>query len=203
MIDFIQSEFLKSAVRPDQYPASAFLELAFVGRSNVGKSSFINTILNRKQIARISTKPGKTRLINFYQIRFRQHDSKKIGFMNFVDLPGYGYAKVSKKEREKWKEMITIFFQQRIQLRGVIILIDIRRNKDEKDEIMIELAKKMEIPFLVVATKADKIGKTRIPISLQKLQKEFDLSGEKIIAFSSKKKFGTDNFKKWLIKSVL
>ncbi len=203
MIDFIQSEFLKSAVKPDQYPASAFLELAFVGRSNVGKSSFINTILNRKQIARISTKPGKTRLINFYQIRFRRHDSEQIGFMNFVDLPGYGYAKVSKKEREKWKEMIAIFFQQRIQLRGVIILIDIRRKKDEKDEIMLELAKKMEIPFLVVATKADKIGKTRIPISLQNLQKEFYLSDEEIIAFSSKKKFGIDNFKKWLMKSIL
>ncbi len=202
MFRIIESKFIKSAVKPKDYPASAYTEIAFVGKSNVGKSSLINTILNRKAIAKISRTPGKTRLINFFEIRFKTNDEKE-GFINFVDLPGYGYAKVSKAERESWKKMIQNYFDNRLQLRGVIAIIDIRHKSDPKDIVMFEMLKTKQIPFVVIATKSDKIRKTKAVSSLRKLISELKLENQGIIQFSSFKKIGINEVLNWISSRIL
>ncbi len=202
MIRIIESKFIKSAIKPKDYPASAYAEIAFVGKSNVGKSSLINTILNRKAIAKISRTPGKTRLINFFEIRFKTNDENE-GFINFVDLPGYGYAKVSKAERESWKKMIQNYFDNRLQLRGVIAIIDIRHKADPKDILMFEMLKTKQIPFAVIATKSDKIGKSKIPSTLKRFKSEFKLNNQGIIQFSSFKKIGINEVLNWISSRIL
>jgi GTP-binding protein len=144
------SEIVISAVKPDQYPAVDLPEIALAGRSNVGKSSFINKMLARKGLARISSKPGKTQTLNFYIINEVLH---------FVDVPGYGYAKVSKKEREAWGKMIETYITTREQLRAVVLLIDVRHPPSKDDVLMYGFLKHYDIPTIIVATKADKIPK--------------------------------------------
>ncbi|MCK4695984.1 MAG: YihA family ribosome biogenesis GTP-binding protein, partial [Candidatus Cloacimonetes bacterium] len=177
-------------------------EIAFVGKSNVGKSSLINTILNRKAIAKISRTPGKTRLINFFEIRFKTNNEKE-GFIYFVDLPGYGYAKVSKAERESWKKMIQNYFDKRLQLKGVIAIIDIRHKADPKDIIMFEMLKKKGIPFAVIATKSDKIGKSKIMKTIKKLKSELQIENQEILPFSSLKKIGINEILNWISNQIL
>ena len=143
-------EMVISAVKPDQYPDDGLPEFALAGRSNVGKSSFINKMVNRKSLARTSSKPGKTQTLNFYNIE---------DTLYFVDVPGYGFAKVSKKEREKWGEMIETYLRNRKQLRGVLLIIDLRHPPTADDCMMYEFLKYYEIPTLVIATKADKISR--------------------------------------------
>lgn len=143
-------ELIISAVKPEQYPADNLPEFALAGRSNVGKSSFINKMVNRKSLARTSSKPGKTQTLNFYNIE---------DTLYFVDVPGYGFAKVSKKEREKWGEMIETYLRNRKQLRGVLLIIDLRHPPTADDCMMYEFLKYYEIPTLVIATKADKISR--------------------------------------------
>jgi GTP-binding protein len=187
----VESEFIKSAVKPDQYPASQYSDIAFAGKSNVGKSSLLNTLLGRKRIAKISSTPGKTRLINFFSVRFKTgEEEEETGFVNFTDLPGYGYAKVSKKERDSWKKMLSNYFNFRHQLRAVIMLVDIRHKADSKDKIMIEMLRESKIDFITVATKSDKIPKNKILKTIKNLKAEFGVS--EIIAVSSLKKSGID-----------
>ena len=143
-------ELIISAVKPEQYPADNLPEFALAGRSNVCKSSFINKMVNRKSLARTSSKPGKTQTLNFYNIE---------DTLYFVDVPGYGFAKVSKKEREKWGEMIETYLRNRKQLRGVLLIIDLRHPPTADDCMMYEFLKYYEIPTLVIATKADKISR--------------------------------------------
>ncbi|HFR3412279.1 TPA: ribosome biogenesis GTP-binding protein YihA/YsxC, partial [Streptococcus suis] len=142
------AEILLSAVSKAQYPDDDIPEIALAGRSNVGKSSFINTLLGRKNLARTSGKPGKTQQLNFYNI-----DDK----IRFVDVPGYGYAKVSKTERAKWGKMIEEYLTSRDNLRVVVSLVDMRHEPSADDVQMYEFLKYYEIPVIVVATKADKI----------------------------------------------
>ena len=142
------AEIVISAVSPKQYPESQLPEIALAGRSNVGKSSFINTLINRKNLARTSGKPGKTQTLNFYLIEDALH---------FVDVPGYGYAKVSKTERAKWGKMIETYITQREQLRAVVSLIDLRHPPTQDDIQMYEFLKYYDLPVIIVATKADKI----------------------------------------------
>ncbi|MGM7720943.1 ribosome biogenesis GTP-binding protein YihA/YsxC [uncultured Metabacillus sp.] len=146
------SEIVISAVKPDQYPEGDLPEIALAGRSNVGKSSFINKMLARKNLARTSSKPGKTQTLNFYLIN---------EILHFVDVPGYGYAKVSKKEREAWGRMIETYITTRKQLRAVVLLIDVRHPPTNDDVLMYEFLKHYEIPTMIVATKADKIPKSK------------------------------------------
>mgnify|MGYP001365049317 CR=1 FL=1 len=143
-------EFACTAVKPNQYPKNGLPEFALAGRSNVGKSSFINKMVNRKNLARTSQKPGKTQTLNFYVI----NDA-----LYFVDLPGYGFAKVSKKEREAWGQMIETYLYEREPLRGVILLIDLRHPPTEDDCLMYSWLKHHRIPVVLVATKADKVPK--------------------------------------------
>lgn len=143
-----QAEIIISAVAPKQYPDTQLPEIALAGRSNVGKSSFINTLIDRKNLARTSGKPGKTQTLNFYLIENALH---------FVDVPGYGYAKVSKTERAKWGKMIETYLTTRDQLRAVVSLVDLRHKPSQEDIQMYQFLKYYDIPVIVVATKADKI----------------------------------------------
>lgn len=143
-------EMVISAVRPEQYPDDGLPEFALAGRSNVGKSSFINKMINRKSLARTSSKPGKTQTLNFYKIENQ---------LFFVDVPGYGYAKVSKKEREAWGKMIEKYLTGRSVLQAVILIVDLRHPPTADDQMMYDFLKHYNIPAIVVATKADKIPK--------------------------------------------
>lgn len=178
------AEIVISAVSPKQYPESQLPEIALAGRSNVGKSSFINTLINRKNLARTSGKPGKTQTLNFYLIEDALH---------FVDVPGYGYAKVSKTERAKWGKMIETYITQREQLRAVVSLIDLRHPPTQDDIQMYEFLKYYDLPVIIVATKADKIprGKWNKHESVIKKALNFDKQDDFII-FSSETKEGKE-----------
>ncbi|UOF90187.1 ribosome biogenesis GTP-binding protein YihA/YsxC [Fodinisporobacter ferrooxydans] len=143
-------EFIISAVKPEQYPDVSMPEIALVGRSNVGKSSLINKMLNRRNVARVSSKPGKTQTINFFLINQQFH---------LVDLPGYGYAKVSKSQKEQWGKMIERYLSKRGPLRAVIQLVDIRHAPSKEDVQMYQWLSHFHVPTAVIATKADKISK--------------------------------------------
>ena len=146
----INSDLQAIAVEPSGYPQDELPEIAFVGRSNVGKSSFINSMINRKNLARTSGKPGKTRTINFYIINEN---------FRFVDLPGYGYAKVSKTEQEKWREIIDKYLSNRKNLKEVVLIVDIRHSPTEQDITMYTWIRSFGYRGVVIATKADKISK--------------------------------------------
>lgn len=178
------AEILLSAANKSHYPQDNIPEIALAGRSNVGKSSFINTLLNRKNLARTSGKPGKTQLLNFFDID---------GKLRFVDVPGYGYAKVSKSERAKWGKMIEEYLTSRDNLRAVVSLVDLRHDPSADDVQMYEFLKYYEIPVIVVATKADKIprGKWNKHESAIKKKLDFDKNDDFII-FSSVNKAGLD-----------
>lgn len=201
MIRITESEFIKSAVKPEHYPPGNYAELAFAGRSNVGKSSLINTLLGRKSLAKVSRQPGKTRLVNFFNVRFKRGEED--GFFSLVDLPGYGFAKVSEAERNSWQKMIETYFMKRIELRGVFVLVDIRHSANSKDIAMINMLQYLKANFVVIATKSDKIPQTKIPSTLKKLKTGLGLKNEKILAFSSLKKTGQPELLKWIEDLIL
>lgn len=173
-----------SAVNKSQYPAEGIPEIALAGRSNVGKSSIINTLLNRRNFARTSQTPGKTRTINFYLINNEFY---------FVDLPGYGYAKIAKSEKEKWGGIMERYLESRQELCSIFLLVDIRHEPTADDKLMYEWIKHFGYNCVVIATKADKISRGQyqkhISIIRKKLQME---SSEKVIPVSSLKKIGVE-----------
>ncbi|HFK0855625.1 TPA: ribosome biogenesis GTP-binding protein YihA/YsxC [Listeria monocytogenes] len=183
-MDVNNVELIISAVRPEQYPETDLPEYALAGRSNVGKSSFINTMIRRKSMARISQKPGKTQTLNFYKIEEA---------LFFVDVPGYGFAKVSKTEREKWGVMIETYITSREQLRGVIQIVDLRHKPTEDDRMMYEFLKYYDIPVIVIATKADKIPRSKWQKNAKIVRETlvFD-PDDKFVLFSSETKMGKD-----------
>ncbi|MFB6467955.1 ribosome biogenesis GTP-binding protein YihA/YsxC [Cytobacillus sp. Hz8] len=183
------SEIIISAVKPDQYPEGTLPEIALAGRSNVGKSSFINKMLNRKGLARISSKPGKTQTLNFYLIN---------EILHFVDVPGYGYAKVSKKEREAWGKMIETYLTSRDQLKAVVLITDLRHPPTNDDVMMYDFLKYYDIPCIVIATKADKIPKGKWQKHLKVTEQTLDVDPEDtMIIFSSETGEGKD--KAWSV----
>ena len=179
-------ELLISAVNMNQYPDTEVCEIAFAGRSNVGKSSLINKLLNRKSLARVSQKPGKTATINFYNID---------NTMNFVDLPGYGYAQVSKEEKKRWAKMIETYLSKRKQLNQVILLVDSRHKPTGDDVTMINFIRNYCERAVVIATKCDKISKKQLEENLRTIIKTLKLSGDDIIIpFSTVKNIGIEEF---------
>lgn len=172
------------AVKPEQYPDEELREIAIAGRSNVGKSSFINTIVNRKMLAKTGNTPGKTRTINFYNM----DDIYRI-----VDLPGYGYAKVSKSERDRWAKMIEGYLLNRKNLIEVILLVDIRHEPTQLDYMMYEFILNKGFSGYVVATKADKISKGKYQKNINVIKKRLKIKDEElIIPFSSFNKFNKE-----------
>ncbi|OPX27369.1 MAG: GTP-binding protein [Candidatus Cloacimonas sp. 4484_143] len=198
----VESKFVKSATKPAQYHPSPYAEIAFAGKSNVGKSSLINTLLGRKGIAKVSGTPGKTRLINFFEVRFKDKNNEN-GFLSFVDLPGYGYAKVSKTERAAWKKMIMTYLESRLNLNGVMLLVDIRHKADPKDILTLQMLKESNIPYAIAVTKSDKIAKSKIPSVIKKLALEFQVKKEDLFPVSSLKKTGIDAILNWVNDLIL
>lgn len=197
MIRFVQSFFVKSAVEPADYPASAYPEFAFAGRSNVGKSTLINLITGQNSLAKTSGTPGKTRLLNFFLIRWKDDVADSEGRLQLTDLPGYGFAEVGLAEQEKWRKMINRYFEEREQLRGIVVLVDVRHPADEKDILLLEMLRLRKIDHIVVATKADKIPKTKLPKTLMLLAKGLGLGDQPMIAVSSLKNTGFDKLLDW------
>lgn len=183
-MDFINCEMLVAAVKYEQYPPADLPEIALAGRSNVGKSSLVNTLVNRKNLARTSSSPGKTATINFYEVE------KKF---RFVDLPGYGYAKVSKEEKKKWGGMIENYLSKRENLKGVFLLVDARHKPTEEDKMMFEWIKNFGYEPIVVATKLDKLKKSQIEKNLTEIYDFLGLDFDSVlIPFSSEKRTGRE-----------
>lgn len=177
-------KFEISAVGPKQYPQDGLPEIVLTGKSNVGKSSFINTMINRKSLARTSSEPGKTRQINFYNI-----DEK----FYFVDLPGYGYSKMSKTEQDKVGKFIEEYLFSRKNISLIILLVDIRHEPSQDDYLMFNYIKNTGIPFLVVANKADKIAITKVDSYIEDLKKSLDVSFDyALLPFSKDRRIYTD-----------
>lgn len=178
------SKHITSAVNPEGYPESALPEIAMVGRSNVGKSSVINLLTGRKSLARVGNTPGKTRLINFFSLEDK---------LLLVDLPGYGYAQVSKEERARWGKIVETYLHKREQLRLVLMLADIRHKPTADDKLMVEWLCSMGKPYIVLATKADKISRTHYREHMNEIRKTLDLMpGVPVIPVSATKKTGYD-----------
>lgn len=183
-------ELTISAVRPEQYPQDNLPEIALAGRSNVGKSSLINTLINRKKLARTSSQPGKTQTLNFYNVEHQ---------LNFVDVPGYGYARASKQDREKWGAMIEEYFAQRQQLAGVISLVDSRHASTQLDQQMIDFIHYYQFPLLVVGTKIDKIPRSRRNQSESVIRKTLQLTADdQLVLFSAVDRTGKDDVWRWI-----
>ena len=175
-MNFHNAELLVSAVKETQYPNSSIPEIAMVGRSNVGKSSLINKVLNRKNFARTSSKPGKTATINFYNI------DKKV---NLVDLPGYGYAKVSKNEQLAWGEMINHYLENRDQLNLIFLLVDSRHLPTSDDLMMLEWIEHYNIDYYVIATKTDKLKPSQRQKQINDILECLNIDESRFITFSA------------------
>ena len=178
-------KFEISAVSPKQYPKNDLPQIVLVGKSNVGKSSFINTMINRKSLARTSSEPGKTRQINFYNID---------EIFYFVDLPGYGYSKMSKQEQEKVGSFIEQYLAKSKNISLVIFLIDIRHNPTENDRLMYDYIIRSGLTFIILANKADKIAPTKVEGIVKDLQKQINPIGDStMLPFSAEKKIYTED----------
>jgi len=179
-------EFIKSAVTPAQYPEYDFPEIAFAGRSNVGKSSLINTLINRKDMVKTSSRPGCTQLINFFLINGEVPQRE----LSLVDLPGYGYAKVSKKIRAQWQPMVETYMGTRNNLLGLVLLMDIRRDPGKEERDMVRWLESKQMPCLLVLTKADKLSKTKQLKQLDAACTVFNRNRDGIVLFSAKTRQG-------------
>lgn len=190
----VKAEIITSAAKKEQYPQTNLKEVALAGRSNVGKSSFINTIINRRNLVRTSSKPGKTQTLNFYNIN---------DVLCFVDVPGYGYAKVPKAEKDKWASMMEEYFESREELGLVMLIVDLRHSPTQDDIKMYHYIKHFGIPIVVVATKADKVKKSmkQKNINQIKIKMEMDLN-DPIIAFSSETGEGKDQVWHYLTQYI-
>lgn len=189
-MDVHSVELTISAVAPKQYPAGDQPEIAFVGRSNVGKSSLTNVLINRRNFAHTSGQPGKTQTLNFYHIENQLY---------FVDVPGYGYAKVSKKQRADFGRMIENYLTQRPQLKGVILLVDGRHAPTDDDIQMYQWLAYYQLPVLVVATKMDKVKGSRFTQTTKLVKTSLNLDqGTPLVLFSAKTKRGKDQVWQWI-----
>lgn len=178
-------KFEISAVKPSQYPKNDLPEIVLIGKSNVGKSSFINTMINRKKLARTSSEPGKTRQINFYNID---------NLFYFVDLPGYGYSKMSKKEQEQVGKFIEYYLQNRNQISLVIFLVDIRHVPTQNDKLMYNYIVRTGLPCIILANKADKIAITKVENEVRNIQNILNpMKDFCTLPFSSERKIYVDD----------
>lgn len=177
------AKFVTSATKPAQYPAAELPEIAFAGRSNVGKSSLINTLLNRKHLVKTGSTPGRTQLINFFNI----NDS-----VGFVDLPGYGYARVPLSVRKKWGPMIETFLSKRETLKGIVVIMDIRRTPGTEECDLLQWLEHFNIARILVITKADKLSKNKQSKQVSTIIQTLGVDRDEVILFSAKTRLGRD-----------
>lgn len=192
------SEFTISAVSPKQYPADDLRQIVLVGKSNVGKSSFINTMVNRKKLARTSSEPGKTRLINFYKVKgnYEKNGESTTQDQDFylVDLPGYGFSKMSKQQQVEVGNFIEEYLVKCTNISLVVFLIDIRHNPTENDKMMYDYIIHQNLPCIIIANKADKIAVTKVDSQVENLQNILNpLKDLTFIPYSSERRIYTDN----------
>ncbi len=178
------AEFVTSAVKPTHYPPSEFPEVAFAGRSNVGKSSLINKLVNRKRLVKTSSTPGRTQLINFFTVNEN---------LSFVDLPGYGYAKVPKAVKKKWGPMVESYLASRSSLKAVVLLMDLRRTPRQEEFNLIDWLLHYKIPMILVLTKADKLSKTKQRKQRLVAADILGIEAEDLHLFSAKSGLGKEN----------
>ena len=189
----LSAEFVTSATKPSQYPPAGLPEIAFSGRSNVGKSSLINVLVNRKRLVKTSSTPGRTQLVNFFDI----NDT-----ITFVDLPGYGWAKVPASVRKNWGPMIETYLSGRNTLKGVVVILDIRRTPREEEHNLIAWLEHYSIASILVLTKADKLSKTKMARQHAVVARELALDAGDLILFSAKSRQGREDVWK-AIENVL
>jgi len=179
----LSAEFVTSAVEPSQYPPESLPEIAFAGRSNVGKSSLINVLVNRKHLVKTSSTPGRTQLVNFFDIN---------DYCTFVDLPGYGYARVPASVKKKWGPMIETYLSGRKTLKGVVVILDIRRTPREEEHNLIAWLAHYSIARILVLTKADKLSKTKQDKQRAAVARSLALDSSELILFSAKSRKGRE-----------
>lgn len=179
-MDVLDAEFVAGATALGQLPAPTFAEVAFAGRSNVGKSSLINNLVRRKKLVRTSSAPGCTRAINIFRVRIRTNDDE--AHLDLVDLPGYGYAQRSKAERRSWGPLIESFLRERAGLRGAVVIVDIRRGAQDDDLQLFEFLDSIGVTPILVATKIDKLPASKRKPAVAALRRELD---RPLIAYSS------------------
>jgi GTP-binding protein len=177
------AKFVCSAVTPDQYPPDDLPEVAFAGRSNVGKSSLINKILNRKKLVRTSKTPGRTQLLNFFEIN---------ELWRFVDLPGYGYAKVPVEVQKRWRPMVESYLTTRANMRGMVWLLDIRREVSKEDLTLWDWLQAKQVTVIIVITKADKLSKNKRNKQAASIAKSLGRNAQELIQFSATSGEGKD-----------
>lgn len=194
MLQIKNPKFEISVMNKSQYPKNRMPQIVLAGKSNVGKSSFVNCLINRKSLARTSSEPGKTRQINFYNMD---------DIFYFVDLPGYGYSKMSKAEQQKLGPAIESFLKNSKNINLIILLVDIRHKPSENDKMMMEFIKSTGNRYIVVTSKADKIAKTKVQSYVDDIAKELDVAEDLIFAFSSETKFNKELISDVIAESLL
>jgi GTP-binding protein len=192
--DVKKIEFIKSATRPEEYPADALPFVGFAGRSNVGKSSLLNTLANRRRLALVSQTPGRTRLLNFYRV----NDA-----LYFVDLPGYGFAKAPKAEQAKWERMMNRFVEANPRLRAMVALLDVRRELEPDDRALLDWLNFHGVPIIVALTKADKVGHGRRLETLRQRARELaPWNPADVLLFSAHTRLGREELLAAIAKLV-
>ncbi|ADI85766.1 ribosome biogenesis GTP-binding protein YihA/YsxC [Geobacter sulfurreducens] len=183
MVNITSAEFVTSGTRPEHYPPGDLLEIAFVGRSNVGKSSLINVLVNRKSLVRTSSTPGRTQLINFFRVN---------GSLMLVDLPGYGFARVPPEVKRQWGPMVETYLAGRSCLACVVLIVDVRRTPAEEDRLMLQWLRAYDIPVLVVITKCDKVSKNERAKQASLISRTLGLAPDEMAFFSALSREGRD-----------
>jgi GTP-binding protein len=190
VIHVLDARFVITAVEPKGYPSADVPEIAFVGRSNVGKSSMINTLAQRRKLVRVSNTPGRTRTLNFFDVDLELGKQRRT--VRLADLPGYGFAKASKAERTAWEKMITRYLTERASLKAVVAIVDGEVGPSGDDAKMIDYLLDAERQILVVATKIDRIAKAHRKPRLREISEALEVPAETVLAFSAKEPIGHD-----------
>jgi GTP-binding protein len=191
-IQVVSAEFNKTATKPPEWPRGLVPELAFVGRSNVGKSSMLNALARRKGLARVSATPGRTRALQFFDVSYRPTPAARPRAVRFCDLPGYGYAKVSRAERDRWAAMIEDYLRDRDVLRAVVLIVDARHPPTESDEDAMAFLRAAGRRVVIAATKMDKLPKNRRAAALQAVERALGAARGDAVPFSAVERTGTE-----------
>ena len=176
-------DYIGGGFKPREFPETRYPEVAFLGRSNVGKSSLINTLVNRRQMARVSSTPGRTQALHFFEVGDR---------ITLVDLPGYGYAKAPLSVKKQWTPLVRSYLETSEELKLGLLLVDIRREPKQEEHDLVQAFRTLEVPLMAVVTKIDKVAKTRVNGRLQQLASRLQIEQDQIIGFSSLKRVGRD-----------